>query len=221
MMEKVFILFLFCFYIELLAKETEVKLYSIGNGIPKILVISGVHGDETAGVVLVKELLFSSLKNGTLYLIPEANFRAVDVKKRTPYYMENLNRSFPGSDKNLTQKIAKEIYNIIYEIQPDLVIDLHESPYKYNENKDSNLYIGNTIILSETTLNKFIDLILDFDLVTILNGVKGSLNYEVSLRLKIPVLTIETSREEELHERIEKQKNIIKKTLEYFGMELE
>ncbi|MBC2855029.1 succinylglutamate desuccinylase/aspartoacylase family protein [Cetobacterium sp. 2A] len=221
MLETVFILFLLCFYIGISAENSEVKLYSIGNGTPKILVISGVHGDEIAGVVLVKELLFSSLKNGTLYLIPEANFRAVDLKKRTPYYMDDLNRSFPGSDKNLTQRIAREIYDIIDEIQPNLIIDLHESPYKYDENKDPNLYIGNTVILAESTLEKFMDLVLEFELITILGGAKGSLNYEVSSRLKIPVLTIETSKEEDLYNRVEKQRDIVKRTLEYFRMELE
>ncbi|MEG2437713.1 MAG: hypothetical protein RSB17_06070, partial [Cetobacterium sp.] len=76
-------------------------------------------------------------------------------------------------------------------------------------------------ILAESTLEKFMDLVLEFELITILGGAKGSLNYEVSSRLKIPVLTIETSKEEDLYNRVEKQRDIVKRTLEYFRMELE
>lgn len=214
------ILFFILFSVSFSNSE-EIKIYRIGVEKPKIILISGIHGDEVAGVVLLKELLLKQFipQKGSLIIIPEANEAAVKENKRTPYYMEDLNRSFPGNDSHRSGKIAKAIFEIIEKENPSLILDFHESHFSYLDNSDSDIAIGNSIIIEEKSFSQLENLVLELDL-NILNGSpKGSLNYEVNKQFNIPILTIETSKDEKLEERKNKMKNILMKCLRYLEME--
>ena len=103
---------------------------SIRNGDgPRVLLMSGNHGDEYEGQVTLARLartLESSAMNGHVIILPMANYPAALAGTRTsPIDGGNLNRSFPGNpDGSVTEMIAHMIEE---ELMPnvELVADLH------------------------------------------------------------------------------------------------
>lgn len=96
---------------------------------PKLAIISTVHGDETLGIDVLKEIVTQldiSKLSGTIIIIPVANPIAFQNGTRnTPIDMLNLNRVFPGNiDGYLTEKIAYHITNEILK-KVDYIINLH------------------------------------------------------------------------------------------------
>jgi len=201
--------------------NTTVYVNDSGKEGSTILVIGGVHGDEVAGIHAAENLISYTPKKGTLIVIPKANMVACNNNNRTEYYMDDLNRSFLGSENGtVTQKLAWEIVNVIKEFKPAMIVDLHESRGKYDE---STSYIGQSVIISEIDSPESVEiafLIVEKMDFTVLSGApKGSLNKEASEMLNIPVITIETSMDQELDKRVSDQLAIIKIILNYYGME--
>jgi predicted deacylase len=99
-----------------------------GDG-PTALFVSGTHGDEYEGQVVLCELArtlrVEDIK-GRVILLPMANYPAALAGRRvSPIDDANLNRIFPGDpDGSVTQQIA---WFITHELIPraDLVCDLH------------------------------------------------------------------------------------------------
>lgn len=101
----------------------------IGAGQPKVTIISGIHGGEESGALIMKKLLDAleplELK-GTLQLLPSGNPLAQGAKTRvTPGYdYANLNREFPGKELGgLTAQAAKIITDLVKDSIG--VLDLH------------------------------------------------------------------------------------------------
>ena len=203
------------------AFSTPVYVNDSGNDGKTILIIGGVHGNEPAGFHAAEELIDYTPKNGILVVIPKANIVACNNNNRTEYYMDDLNRSFIGSESGgIAHRLAWEIVNVIKEYKPSMIIDLHESRGEYDE---STGYIGQSIIISEIDSPESVDiafLVIDKLGFTVLSGApEGSLNKEVSETLNIPVITIETSANQELDKRVSQQLSIIKTILNYYEME--
>lgn len=103
---------------------------SIRNGEgPRVLLMSGNHGDEYEGQVALCRLsreLEPQAMRGHVMILPMANYPAALAGLRTsPIDGGNLNRSFPGNpDGTVTEVIAHMIEE---ELMPhvDLVMDLH------------------------------------------------------------------------------------------------
>lgn len=199
-----------------------VEYYLSGEGKPLLMVVGGIHGDEISGIEMTRELEKRTLSKGSLLLIPEANREAVKNGNRTEYYMEDLNRAFFYKKDEKTFKITQEIIGVIEKYRPSMILDLHESYYNYDENKDPNFYIGNTIIFQENTMEKYPELLFEFieEGFTLLTGApEGSFNREISERLDTPVITVEVSREDNTETRKKKYEAIFNKTLKYLEME--
>jgi predicted deacylase len=99
-----------------------------GDG-PTALFVSGTHGDEYEGQVVLCELartLRAEEIKGRVIILPAANYPAAMAGRRvSPIDDANLNRIFPGDpDGSVTQQIA---WFITSELIPraDLVCDLH------------------------------------------------------------------------------------------------
>jgi predicted deacylase len=99
-----------------------------GEG-PTVLFVSGTHGDEYEGQVVLCELartLRAEDIKGRVIILPMANYPAALAGRRvSPIDDANLNRIFPGDpDGGVTQQIA---WFITHELIPraDLVCDLH------------------------------------------------------------------------------------------------
>lgn len=189
---------------------------------PHILIISGLHGNEIAGIKTAEKLKTHMLKRGKLTIIPKANIEACSKNVRHPYYMQDLNRNFPGKKQGTdTQKLAYELYTFIRKESPDIIVDLHEWDTKF-VNISKRPY--NSIIINGIDAN-LLPIILKiqgsediyhFDILSC--PPKGSLNKEVSENLKIPVLTIETDMGKEIDYRLNAHLYIIDSILDYYKM---
>ena len=201
---------------------SEIDYFKTGRGRPVVMIIGGIHGDEISGIEKAREFKEYKISKGTLVIIPEANKEAVRNGNRTEYYMQDLNRSFFQNNNDKSSKKAQEIIKVIEHYKPNIILDCHESYYNYDENKDPNFYIGNTLIFQQNTMDEYPELIfslLEEGFIPLQGAEKGSLNREVSEKMNISVITIESSREDTIEVRKEKYETVFKKTLKYLKME--
>jgi predicted deacylase len=97
---------------------------------PLIVLTGCIHGDEIGGTVVIHEL-FKVLKKellcGKIFAFPLLNpFGFETASRRISISNEDLNRSFPGKNKGtLAQRIAFRVMEKVQELQPQLVLDLH------------------------------------------------------------------------------------------------
>ena len=104
-------------------------IFKLGNGGNKILILSGVHGNELppqiANVKLLNSLLFEDLRN-TLYIIPFAS----------PKSTMNNERTFNGMDLNRSAHINDSLSNLIVRavenLGIDFVGDFHSTAFNAN-----------------------------------------------------------------------------------------
>ncbi|WP_306054419.1 PKD domain-containing protein [Natronococcus wangiae] len=91
-----------------------------------VIVIGGVHGNEVAGYEAAGVISEWEIEAGTLVAIPEADAPAVEAGTRSGSDGDNLNRQFPEGEDPQTE-LARAIWGVIVDYDPDVVIDLHES----------------------------------------------------------------------------------------------
>ena len=95
---------------------------------PVVLLLAGIHGDETNGVGIVREIISLGLnkpKKGTIICIPVFNIFGYLIQTREFPDGRDLNRMFPGSaNGSLASQFA---YQFTKEIAPfvDYIIDFH------------------------------------------------------------------------------------------------
>ena len=104
-------------------------IFKLGNGGNRILILSGVHGNELppqiANVKLLNSQLFEDLRN-TLYIIPFASPKSTMNNERTFNGMD-LNRSAHIND-SLSNLIVREVENLGI----DFVGDFHSTAFNAN-----------------------------------------------------------------------------------------
>ena len=104
-------------------------IFKLGNGGNRILILSGIHGNELppqiANVKLLNSLLFEDLRN-TLYIIPFAS----------PKSTMNNERTFNGMDLNRSAHINDSLSNLIVRavenLGIDFVGDFHSTAFNAN-----------------------------------------------------------------------------------------
>ena len=109
-------------------------IFKLGNGGKKVLVLSGIHGNELspqmANLNLINELLEKELNN-TVYFIPFA----------APKSSMNNERSFNSRDLNRSANIKNSISNLIIQAIENLGIsavgDFHSTSYNSNPGCES------------------------------------------------------------------------------------
>ncbi|ARV05348.1 succinylglutamate desuccinylase [Polaribacter sp. SA4-10] len=95
---------------------------------PVVLLLAGIHGDETNGVGIIREIISQKINipvNGTIICIPVFNIFGYLIHTREFPDGRDLNRMFPGSaNGSLASQFA---YQFTKEIAPhvDYVIDFH------------------------------------------------------------------------------------------------
>tara|TARA_R110002126_G_scaffold291243_2_gene451321 strand:+ start:6606 stop:7556 length:951 start_codon:yes stop_codon:yes gene_type:complete len=95
---------------------------------PVVLLLAGIHGDETNGVGIIREIIDQKLnkpKNGTIICIPVFNIFGYLIQTREFPDGRDLNRMFPGTPNgSLASQFA---YQFSEKIAPfvDYVIDFH------------------------------------------------------------------------------------------------
>jgi predicted deacylase len=95
---------------------------------PVVLLLAGIHGDETNGVGIIREIMALGInkpQNGTIICIPVFNIFGYLIQTREFPDGRDLNRMFPGTVKgSLASQFAHQFTK---EIAPfvDYVIDFH------------------------------------------------------------------------------------------------
>jgi predicted deacylase len=109
--------------------ETPVHTLRAAAAGPTVLVVAGIHGNETAPPVAAASLLELRLTRGCLVVIPETNRAALAVRTRTSPREKHadLNRNFPRrADDAPRGALATALWSEILAVRPDWVLDLHE-----------------------------------------------------------------------------------------------
>ncbi|MDO5718974.1 MAG: succinylglutamate desuccinylase/aspartoacylase family protein [Tissierellia bacterium] len=189
--------------------------YNIDNANYRIMILAGVHGNERSGVYylnnLIEEKKFSNRKGIGFLIIPIANSEAYKENMRYPYYLNDLNRNFPGKSKGTeTQELAYEIMEIIRDNEIDLVIDLHEWNLK---DKDINL---NGVIINKFLENReFIRKITGLENIVVEEqAIEGSLIYSIADELNIDGFILEANQAIDREARIKFYDDVIKLIIE-------
>lgn len=108
----------------------RIPILTIGEGMPRLSLLCGVHGDETVGLLICREFVRTLTENHTLSglvsIITSANPFAQSTRTRVSlldYY--DLNRVAQGkADGNLTERVAHALYEYLSDCS--FVVDLHE-----------------------------------------------------------------------------------------------
>ena len=109
-------------------------IFKLGNSGVKILVLSGIHGNELspqiANVKLLNEMIGSDLNN-TLYFIPFASPKSTMYNERTFNEMD-LNRS-----AHITNSLSNLIVKMVEDLGIDFVGDFHSTAFNANPGIES------------------------------------------------------------------------------------
>ena len=109
-------------------------VFKLGSGGNKLLIISGIHGNELppqiANTLLIGKLLGKKIKN-TLYFIPFAS----------PKSTMNNERTFNSMDLNRSTHIKNSLSNLIFDFAlksgVDFIGDFHSTSYNSNPGFES------------------------------------------------------------------------------------
>ncbi|SEQ54932.1 PKD domain-containing protein [Natrinema salaciae] len=112
------------------AEETTVYVTTADADGPTAVVVGGLHGNEVAGYTAADRIADWTIDAGTLVTIPETNAVAIERGTRNDENGNNLNRQFPEGMKPQTE-LARALWNVVTEYDPDIFIDLHESTGVY------------------------------------------------------------------------------------------
>jgi predicted deacylase len=190
----------------LAGQPEEFSVYKFETNVPgpTFLIIGGIHGNERAGWMAALAMLDYDFTRGTVYILPVANKQAAYADPPVRYLSgwTDLNRSFPGNSQGTaTQRLALTIFNAMVVCEPDIVLDLHESRYGYD-----NGGLGNSLILHLGSYSLYIMSVIDqFNSLPLMEGEvpftnlnsppAGSINKEFTESFSVPVITIETNRD--------------------------
>jgi predicted deacylase len=97
------------------AVEINLPLLKLGSGDPQVLILIGLHGDETTGYFVIDKLLDQlTLQKGTLRIIMSANPLGQALHQRwDPINNRDVNRAFPGSsDREFTDRLADKLLKL-------------------------------------------------------------------------------------------------------------
>lgn len=193
---------------------------------PVVVITGGIHGDEVAGYKAAERLKDYKIDRGRIYIFDRINGYGIDNNQRELIDGSDLNRKFPGGDRDQASRLAQSLFAFIEEIDADLVIDLHESRRLARLDK---AYLGQTIITESELIIEVLNVIdkinrqidqKDHQFMLEGNPVEGSLTWAVNKYLEVPAFTFETCICLELEARIDYQITLIKYLLQEVGVDL-
>jgi hypothetical protein len=193
--------------------QTPYYVITSVNPGPTLMIVGGMHGDETAGYTAASDIA-DQLKpdRGRLVIVPRAHAEAIRTGTRETVNLPNLNRRFPLGQYPIGLT-ANEIWNLVLEYQPDWLIDLHEGANYYLRGTGS---VGQSVIVYPTgrasaDANELVQYLNSMPAVT--NGktlrfasltypVEGSLARKAGQDLGVPSAIVETCVKDPLARRV-------------------
>ena len=106
-------------------RALPIRVFRIGFGRPRTLVVGSVHGDEPAGTVVATRLLHvRPPARGSVWIVQDLNPDGHRAKRRTNAHRVDLNRNFPpAAASEVETRIAMRL---IRRIRPDVTIWFHQ-----------------------------------------------------------------------------------------------
>ena len=100
--------------------------YYLHGAFPRVLLFSGMHGDEyESGVLLTTYLKKNSESLPDFFYIPKVSPSAVGAKTRMNAYGHDINRQFV---ERTTDPEARDVMTLLAPFHFDLCVDVHEDP---------------------------------------------------------------------------------------------
>lgn len=127
------------------------EMYIISSGVPGpvVLVTGGIHGNEKAGYLAADQLRSTTIRSGTLLVIPRANKLADNANTRAIKGEKDLNRAFPTSKTGQPSYTpAKAIYAVVKQYKVNWVMDMHEG---YGYSAGGSASVGQSLIYYPST----------------------------------------------------------------------
>ena len=152
-------------------KQLNIIKFKFSNS-PKIVVISGVHGNEPGPILGIEKFINDNfinqkkVKRGNIIFIPRVNFEGIEKNTRNYPCVNNnydINRHFYDTIQNQPNKKILEIIK-----NSDFVLDLHEGYDFHLKNKKS---VGSTIIYVDFP-NNYSKNIAKFIIIDLNNTIK-------------------------------------------------
>ena len=114
----------FPYYVSMIS-QNQLQYSTHGSGSPKTLIISGVHGNERTGQIIIDRLLKNlPTFSGTLTILPVANPTGFTNNTRVESVSGlDLNRNFFDSGDGPGNQIIKAILHLVR--RQDFIFDLH------------------------------------------------------------------------------------------------
>ena len=112
--------------------ETPYYVQQSDQAGPTVIIVGGVHGDETAGAAAAEQIRHWPIVRGTLAVLPRANPPGLAAHTRNmpdvTKDLANLNRNFPKADKPgpADGEPAQAIWTWVQSQKPGWLVDLHE-----------------------------------------------------------------------------------------------
>lgn len=174
-------------------ENRPIMYYVLGRGSDVTLIMSAIHGDEPAGILLADRLADYLNENPALLversvvIIPVANPDGLAEKKRFNANEIDLNRNFPADNRTddkelgpsaLSEPEAHIINELIKQYSPDRIISIHQ-PYGCID------YDGPAQDLAEH-IAEYCDLPIKK-----VGAQPGSLGSYAGLTMGIPIITLE------------------------------
>jgi hypothetical protein len=167
------------------------------SGVPTLMVIGGMHGDEDAGYNTAGRLTRAVVSRGKLVVVPSANQPA--IARHTREVNKDLNRCFPGVEHAAAEDgLAWEIMDLARANDVDLLLNLHAA-YQFIHVDPSGM--GQTFVFDDGALTglggqaagqanlSIGDWVEQFSLL--LRPIPSSVTYEVFYRQGKPAFGIE------------------------------
>jgi len=194
---------------------------------PTVFIIGGMHGDETAGYLAARRLKAWTITTGTLVLIPDSHITAIRANQRE--YPANMNKQFPGNPRGtMMQRAAWQIWSLIKQHRPAVLVTLHESRHFYRDDPSA---FGQTLTYDFPELTPTFQPVAEAINRQLPNPRHHFLLKVHPLRgcptdcawrfLKIPAVTVETTRTMKLEERVAQQLLVCAIIMSKWGLQWE
>lgn len=133
-------------------RETAVYEITGSKEGPTAVVLGGIHGNEVNGYRVAANVTNWEIDVGRLIVVPLANMVAIERNSRRGPDGD-LNRLFPTGQEPKSA-LARAIWDVIEDADPDVVIDLHRSRGLFNTHPR---WIGQVLLLTKAHGEKAIN----------------------------------------------------------------
>ena len=203
-----------------------------GNPGLTVFIVGGVHGNEPAGALAAESIRHWPIQTGRLVVVPRANVPGLRADRRLipglATNLSNLNRNYPraGEESVARGELAQAIWNLVWQYQPDWVLDLHEG---FDFHQLNHRSVGSSIIVfsnapglaaADLMLAAVNETIIDPALKFVRKNlpVNGSLARAAGEHLKVPGMTLETTTKQPLEKRVQQHQLMVRTLLVQLGM---